>query len=378
MGMLLGGYGAGQDGGLFQLASNAASQDPQTGGSPGPRAVDDPRNSPPVGAPPAAWQARDPQSVAPADTPTAAAATLNPNQQYVDAFNASLSKQRGAIDSTLAANLGAMGHRRDLAATTVAAGAKDVQMAANNQQTVNAQSARGVDANLVPGAAKGANANAGLYQGVINSAKSTDTQVAPMLQLGVQANYDTGAAQLRSAATTAQSALDQKSADFAMQQASQQADYAHQAAATQTSERFTLMQAGYSPTQIDAALAGKGSLPQLGSSADALWYQHANYTAGLQQQQKFNAPDAVLSKTTGGAFTTQAQLEQFTHDPNYLWAKSAIEKGGGHPNGANGPTLDQAGVLKNIHNGNVIAALVANHIIDQGAGQAWIKANPGA
>lgn len=331
---------------------------------PGPRAVDDPRNAPPIGAAPAAWQARDAASAAPQAPP---GAELSPNQNYVDAFNSSLARQRQAIDSSLAASLGSMGHRRDLAAQTITKGSADVQQALANQQAFNTKAGQDADQGLVQGAAPGANANDNLYSQVINSAKSTETGAEPLLQLGAQANYDTGAAQLNSSALSARAAVDQQASQFAAQQASFQHD--EQMAQLQSK----LSNPDYNPAN-DATLQRQLYLeknnPELLSSGTA-----APYSATPQGQADAAAQHANIP---GGGQT----LQQLMQLPAYGWAERALGKQAGQKGTqGNGPTLAWSQVLGKVGasaNGNlIINALYANGAITKQQWAAWGKHTAG-
>lgn len=325
---------------------------------PGPRAADDPRNAPPIGSPAADWQARTPAPQNPA--------VLNPNQSYIDAFNAALARQRGAIDSSLAASLGSMGHRRDLAAQTITKGSADVQQALANQNAFNAQAGKNADQGLIAGAAPGANANSNLYSTVINSARSTERGAEPLLQLGAQANYDTGAAQLQSAALQSKAAIDAQQAQFAASQGQMQQQ-----------ERYSLMEKGYTPGQITAALAGKAGLPQLSTQATDPYYQHALFAANIANQtHQSNAEDTRVSKASNGAFATRSELDAFAHqNPMYGWAARGLAKGGGHAGtNGHGQTLDAAGILGQVTSQQVIGALYANGLIGAQQVQQWVAA----
>ena len=300
-----------------------------------------------------------------------AAATLNPNQQYVDEFNASLARQRGAIDSALAAALGSMGHRRDLAAQTITKGSADVKQALDNQQAFNTTAAANADKGLIAGAAPGAGANDNLYSQVINSAKSTETGAEPLLQLGAQANYDSGAAQLQANAIAARSAVDQQAQQFAMQQQQQQ----WQADQQQQQDRLKLAEAGYSKAQIDHALIHGGGLPPApgGGSGTPDWYTQQQIKAALSgQAHAANAEDTRVQKASGNSFATAADLANFAKtNPEYGWAERALGKKPGQPNGKYGPTLNSDQVVGHVQSEQVIAALFANGLISSEQAKAW-------
>ena len=172
------------------------------------RAMDIP-NNPPVNIPGAA-NGQMPQS--PPGT------QIDPNLQYVAAFNASLAKQRQSIDSQLAQSLGHLGARRDLAAKQIATmpGQFDKQAAASTANQAQEQAI----ANKAAGGAGGGqgNVNMPLQASVIQGNRQAGHAETPLLQLGAQANYDVGSAGLNQQAMVGQQSIDQQQQQFALAQ----------------------------------------------------------------------------------------------------------------------------------------------------------------
>lgn len=282
---------------------------------------------------------------------------LDPNQQYIDAFNQSLAKQRQAIDSALAANLQSMGHRRDLAAQTIVKGSGDVKQALANQQATNVQADTNAAAALSKDARPQAGVNQGMYADVIKSARSTETANEPLLQLGAQANYDTGASQLNTEAMHNRAAVDQQQSQFALQQ------LAHsQAVADQQRQQKSSL--------ADQEALWKFEHPGGAASADP-YYAHKAFDAQIAQQQ---SEDKRVAKLSNGSFGSAAELADYVKaTPQFGWVSRAIAKGGGHPNGANGPTynwdkaLDVAGADQ-----RMVAALYATGVLSAAQVAKWV------
>jgi hypothetical protein len=325
------------------------------------------------GTPTAANYGVNPQSPTPAPLPVPATppppgAAINPNQQYVGAFQASLANQRQSIDSMLAANLQSLGARRDMAAKEIVAGqgqiAKDY---ATQTQQNKAQEAQAVAMQQKSGfqGQGGANANDALIQSGISQQAAGDASAGPLEQLATRANYDAGATTLQGAATTARSALDTQQQQFNLAQlaASQSQQQAAQAHAWSVQDATT----AYNRSQ--AAAAANGGLSP--TQADALFSSNLTTARGA---------DAAVSKATGGLFPTTAALQQFAaSSPGYGWASRAIMKGGGHPGTqGNGPTYDTSQVLAQVGDRQVVTALLASGLITNAQATAWVTKNPNA
>lgn len=280
-------------------------------------------------------------------------AQLDPNQQYLTAFNASLAKQRQGIDTALAASLGQLGARRDLAAKTIVGGAGDIakQYANAGQENAVQQQTNAAAATQGPGGAVGGDANAALYQKALATMGTGDKQAEPLLQLAAQANYDSGHAMLDQQRLAGQQQVDQQEAQFAQQQQLMQMQSNLSNPAYDPAHDATLQRNIYLSNHPELqGLAGNDNTP---------------YAATPQAQmdkfaQRYNFPNA-------------SALQQTMQDPMYGWAARALAKQPGQKGtDGHGDTLNWQQVLQHVGgNGYIISALLANGAITLAQAKAY-------
>lgn len=263
---------------------------------------------------------------------------INPNQQYLAAFNAALAQQRQAIDNQLAQSLGSLGARRDSAAKVIAGMPK--QIAANYDAATNTGAQEGAIASAAGSPdAVGGNINDPLIASTLAQNKAAGQSIEPLVQLGAQANYDSAVAGLQQQAFAGRQDIAQQQAQFAQQQYLQQAGYAHDAA-TQA----------YNPVN-DQEIGRAQYLqthPQLAASLGSSTVPYAQ-----SQQGQLD----TFAKSNG--FINGQDLAQTMQDPQYGWAQRQFAKAG--TKGERRPIAD---IFKTLgYNNRVISALVANGVI---------------
>jgi len=166
--------------------------------------------------------------VAPHNDGTPNSALPNPDNQYVDAFNAHMGEMRQAIDNQLASSVQQLGARRDAAAAVVAglpaAFAKHLAAAKVDAGTL----AHTLGGTVGGRQAIGANDNDKLAGAAISGGNAAALDTVPLLNLGNTANYGAGLDTLNAAHTDAISNLDQAAMNFDASQASQASSLAGQ------------------------------------------------------------------------------------------------------------------------------------------------------
>lgn len=150
------------------------------------------------------------------------------NNEYVDKFNANLATMRGAIDNALATSLVSLGARRDAAAKVVAGIPQQIKDTYSQTDTKQSGIMAAADKGQIPGQEIGGDANAKLYADDNVAARNSGTSLTPLLQAGVQSNYDLGEAGLNQAHLEGLSQLESQQAQFnaGMAGAEQQHNYA--------------------------------------------------------------------------------------------------------------------------------------------------------
>ncbi len=138
----------------------------------------------------------------------------NPDQQYVDAFNASIGRQRQAIDNQLAASMHQLGARRDAAAAVIAG--MPAQFAAHYKTagTDAATMAKVMGGTVGGRQAVGANANDTLAAATLSGGNAAANSTVPILNLGNTANYGAGVDTLNAAHMTAEQNIESQQTQF--------------------------------------------------------------------------------------------------------------------------------------------------------------------
>lgn len=146
-------------------------------------------------------------------------AAADPNQvgidnQYVEQFNASMARQRAAIDAALVTSLTQLGARRDAASKVVAGIPQQIKDTYNQTDTKQSGIMNAATKATGPRGAPGGDANAALYANDNEASKKSGLSVQPLLQAGVQSNYDLGEAGLNQEHLAGLSQLASQEAQF--------------------------------------------------------------------------------------------------------------------------------------------------------------------
>ena len=256
--------------------------------------------------------------------------TLQPDTNYVQAFNASIGAQRQAIDNMLASSMSQLGDRRDAAAKVIAAMPGQVAQTYKSAEGQQSAIMNAANAGSKNDQAIGAGANAPLIQNELAANEAAGKAATPLVQLGATANYDLGAAGLQQQALAGTQAADQQQAAFdAQQAATQQAEQfqlAHTATPLSFAQQIALKEAGVNPSYAvnpQTGLTADQTATQArdaNSAAAKLGYTDVN---GMQTAaQRGPALIAALTNPNTDSDSKKAILTEINHDPNIAaWAK---------------------------------------------------------
>lgn len=250
------------------------------------------------------------------------------NNEYVDKFNASMAAQRGAIDNALTTALTSLGARRDAASKVVAGIPQQIKDTYDQTDTKQSGVMATAQKAVGPRGAPGGAANAALYANDNEAAKKSGLSVQPLLQAGVQSNYDLGEAGLNQAHLEGLSQLNSQQAQFdASMAAGQQArnyaledrQFAIDHPELDPSTRLTADQRVDNAAQAAAAAEDTRRYNETQKTTQDAGAQTEGYTsyAGKQKGESlakfFTRPDHLDVKTLGKMydFDTLLALKNF-------------------------------------------------------------------
>lgn len=176
------------------------------------------------------------------------------NQQYINAFNQHYGESQARLQSNLQQALGELGQRRDAAAQVVAGLPGQINSSYNFASgLLNSSEKAGLGA-LSKDVRGGASAYNAPAQETLALNRTAGQNLAPFLNLGMLANYQSGAAGLRQQEMVGEQGLADQRANFDMEQlrtksqhdqtiADQNAAWAHQDAATASQRAWEEKQA---------------------------------------------------------------------------------------------------------------------------------------
>lgn len=254
------------------------------------------------------------------------------NQQYIDAFNKHYADSQGRLQSNLNQALGELGQRRDAAAQVVAGLPGQINSSYNFASGLlgGAEKAGlGALSKDVRGGASAYNAPA-LETLALNRAAGQN--LAPFLNLGMMANYQSGAAGLRQQEMVGEQSLADQRANFDMEQlhtksqheqaiADRAAEWAHQDAATQSQRDWQSKQAEkeHGWKTEDTAAQNKAAL----GSTPAL--DPALAQAGLSQGDANEVENSPLYQRISSqmARATPEEIRQITAEQSRYLSNSA-------------------------------------------------------
>lgn len=247
-------------------------------------------------------------------------ALINPDQQYVDQFNAHIGSMRQSIDNAFAANSQSLSARRDQAAAYVATlpGIYDrnFKAAVAHDAGIDVAAATGIHGRSAVGGGGVANANTGTAHALLANTNQAAHDTVPMLNMGVNANYGAGLTSLQNTRDTGLQGVDQTAAQFDASQASQASSQAaSQNAANQSlTNQEKLLQWEAQNGTGKSALTVSDQIA-LNKVASGKGYTDVN---GMAQANKDGPKLADFAKTNGRAMTAT----NFLHNTNALaWLK---------------------------------------------------------
>ena len=236
-----------------------------------------------------------PPAVPHPSNPAVSSALPNPDQQYVDAFNAHMGEMRQAIDNSLASGIQQVGARRDAAAKVVAG--LPAQFAAHYKNAkVDAGSMAKVMGGTVGGRrAIGGNANDTLAATMLSGGNAAANSTIPVLNLANQASYGQGVDTLNAAHLTAIENLGSQQASFDASQAASASSLAGQEAMWTTEHQAVDAQghpmfgSSGKPLMQPSVASGTPTTEQLNGQA-----QSAGYTTAQNRASTSTAVDAAV------------------------------------------------------------------------------------